>query len=298
MSDSRALDSDEHAAAPLNVSDKFQHQTVRPQTQPVRARQNTGITTIHARPSRRIRQKGYLPKHPMKTEIIIPVHNALEHTRKCIASLYAHTANFKLIIVDDLSDEATREFLYGPEVLGRDASNLYVRTNSQRWFSRASNIGLRLARTDWPVLLNSDCEVDNGWLEEMCAVRDEWLQSNPAHRLGLVGSTLSGEEQRRWRDARHPDYVTGHCWLMNMEAFTDLANGRGTPRSYFNELDPGQIHISSDRIACWDLNQRGWATIASHKAAVGHHGGKSWGHNMYSVARLRIDPSDSGEIIV
>src|SRR6266403_1415928 len=107
--------------------------------------------------------------HP-QTDIVIPVHNALQYTEPCINSLFEHTQNFRLILVDDFSNVETTNYLLG--VLQRDPNILYVRTASQKWFTRASNIGLRLVRTQRAILLNSDCVVDNGWLEELFAVWD------------------------------------------------------------------------------------------------------------------------------
>jgi len=137
--------------------------------------------------------------------------------------------------------------------------------------------------------------MDKGWLEELYEVWDEVEKMGA--RVGLVGSVLSAEEKRRWAQMVEPGYVTGHCLLLSMSVLSDMAERRGTPGWYFSELDPGQIHIASDRIMSWELNRVGYATIASFKSAVGHHGGKSWNYNLGRVFSLRIGDPLKGEVI-
>ena len=228
------------------------------------------------------------------TDIVLPVHGALEHVKECIETLYPHTNNFRLIVVDDMSDEATTEYLR-KEVLPRSTDNLYLRTNRQRWFTRASNLGLMLVRSPRAVLLNSDCVFGDGWLDELYAVWDE--ATAQGHRVALVGSVLAQSETRRWSafvrgKQDSSDYVTGHCLLLEMNVMRELAAARGTPGIYFNELDQQQIHIASERWACWDLQARGWSTIASFHSAVGHKGGKSWGYNLGLIMGLQLREVD------
>jgi len=151
-----------------------------------------------------------------ETDIVIPCHNALEYTRNCVATLYDHTHTpFRLIIVDDYSDEDTRQFLYGPDCLGRNKRNLYIRTNLQKWWTRASNIGLREVRTPKCILINSDCVVNEGWLEQMYDVWYEYEALTPHRRLGLVGHA-GRDDGKKWEETREPNYVTGHllCTLI------------------------------------------------------------------------------------
>lgn len=76
---------------------------------------------------------------------------------------------------------------------------------------------------------------------------------------------------------------------MNLRVLDELSAQRGTPGWYFNEIDPTQIHIASDRIMCWDLNNAGFTTIGCYHAQVGHHGGKSWGHRLGDIPLFTKD---------
>ena len=228
----------------------------------------------------------------VQTDIIIPVHNALDYTQACIDSLFAHTTDFRLILVDDFSEVETTAYLLG--VLQRQPSSLYIRTAQKKWFTRASNLGLRMVRTQRCVLLNSDCVVDNGWLETLYAIWDEATAAG--RRVGLVGSTLSAEEPRTWAEYVEPGYVTGHCLMLSIPILSEISERRGNPGWYFDEVNLSAAHINSDRYLSYEMNRAGYATIASFKAAVGHHGGKSWGHNLASLATIRLGNPERGEI--
>lgn len=213
----------------------------------------------------------------------------LNYFKPCVESVRQHTSAIRFIFVSDGCDadhdQAMQDFIKQyPE-------SLYLRTPKQLWFTRAHNLGLRFVRTPWAVMLNADTVVDVGWLEELYAIRDEVTEEcrmEGARGVGLVGVELSGEEPRRYHRTSEPGYVTGHCWLVNMEALSEISAHRGTPGIYLDETQQKTIHIYSDNEACYAMNRLGWKTIVSFKAAVGHHGGKSWGHDL-SVLALPLD---------
>jgi glycosyltransferase involved in cell wall biosynthesis len=222
------------------------------------------------------------------TDIILCARGTSEfplkvYFERCIELLRQHTHNYRLILVDDNSEQESAEVI--ENVARQNRNTLLIRTFKQHWFTRAHNLGLRFARTPWVVTLNTDTEPDAGWLDELYAVRDDF-EATQGRRVGLVGSEHSPPEPRRWQETRFPStpgdpgYVTGHCWLLNMQALCDVSAARGTPGIYLNEVDQSCIHIYSDNEICRMMNANNYATVRSFKSAVGHHGGKSWGHNL------------------
>jgi glycosyltransferase involved in cell wall biosynthesis len=214
----------------------------------------------------------------MNTDIVIPIRSSAQFPTihlfdRCARSVESHTDHFRFIFVDDNSTYQDSEEI--ARICSRYEQSLYIRTHFQHWFTRAVNIGLRLVRTPYAVVLNCDTVVDTGWLEELYAVKDE-VEKNVG-KVGLVGSILSGEEPRRYALSVGQDYVTGHCWLLNMQAMQEVSNFRSTPGWYLDELRADTIHIRSDVYICWDLNHLGWSCVKSFKSAVGHIGGQSWG---------------------
>lgn len=119
-------------------------------------------------------------KHYEKnTDIIICIHNALIDVRACLESIVKYTpCIYKLILVDDGSDEATELFLKD-FALYHDASLL--RNDIARGYTFAANQGLRHSTGDYVILLNSDTIVSADWLDRLleCAESDE--------QIGIVG---------------------------------------------------------------------------------------------------------------
>jgi len=191
-----------------------------------------------------------------------------------------HTHNFRPIIVDDNSDEPGARFI--DEMVRDNRDVVIIRTHFQHWYTRSFNLGLRLVRTPFVVLLNCDTVLDTGWLEELYAVREEVANLSQRH-VGLVGSTLSTEEQRRYAICQHPGYVTAHCWLADMQALYEASASRGMPGIYLDETNPLMIHIRSDIEMSYKLMELGWQCVSSFKSLVGHLGGQTWGYRLHSI---------------
>ena len=224
------------------------------------------------------------------TDIIISCHITREFPNEpelegCINSLVQHTSRYRVILVDDYSDEQGQTFISNLAKNFRDC--ILIRTHFQHWFTRAFNLGFRMARTPYVVALNSDTIPRAGWLEELYAVKEE--ATTQLGRVGLVGSIWSGEEPRRWMNSVDKDYVTGHCWLLSMDALYEISAARGMPGIYLDETQAGAIHINSDVLACWAMNKANWATIKAFKSQVDHYGGRAWGHQVGRISGLTLD---------
>lgn len=221
-----------------------------------------------------------------QTDIVLPFHSTRqypteEHVNKCITSLRNTAKNFRLIFVDDASDDVGRKEI--ERLAYHFPESVLVHTHKQRWFTRAVNIGLRLVRTPWAVEINSDVVFEDGWLDELYAIKDE-LESG-GEKVGLIGSVYTGPVPIRYVRTQNPDYVTGHCWLLNIKALKEAATSRGTPDDYLDERNNQTIHIRSDNFICYDLNRLGWSTIKSFNSRVIHVAGKSWGHKLERIPR-------------
>ena len=112
-------------------------------------------------------------------DIVICIHNALDDVRSCLKSVIKYSPHiYRLILVDDGSDEATKSFLQD-FALHHDA--FLLRNDVARGYTFAANQGLRNSTGKYVILLNSDTIVSADWLDRMleCAESDE--------RIGIVG---------------------------------------------------------------------------------------------------------------
>lgn len=106
-----------------------------------------------------------------KVSVIIPVYDGLEETRCCLESLYAtralHAEDFEILVVNDASPNPQLvEYLL--EYATREGVR-YLANEHNLGFVGTVNRGMREAGQMDVVLLNSDTEVANNWLDRIKA---------------------------------------------------------------------------------------------------------------------------------
>lgn len=113
-------------------------------------------------------------------DVIVCVHNALEDVRLCLHSVATRTTgNYRLVVVNDGSDEETSAFLQ--EFCAARPEAVLIETHGPLGYTRAANEGLRASEAEYAVLLNSDTVVPSLWLERMLAC----MHSDDS--IGVVG---------------------------------------------------------------------------------------------------------------
>ncbi|WP_333804622.1 glycosyltransferase [Sulfurospirillum sp.] len=127
------------------------------------------------------------------TSIVVLTYNQLEDcTKSCIKSIYEYTdkEQFELIIVDNDSQDGTKEYLKSIE---SKYPNIKVLLNDiNKGYAGGNNDGIKASNGEYVILLNNDTLVSEGWLERLL---------RPFHddcKVGLVGpiSNSVGNEQR------------------------------------------------------------------------------------------------------
>ena len=107
-------------------------------------------------------------------DVVVPVYRGLDETRRCIESVLAHPQKLphEIIVIDDASpDAALVSWLEQMAAAGRFA---LLHNAENRGFVATVNRGMALHLGRDVVLLNSDTEVANDWLDRLhaCACAD------------------------------------------------------------------------------------------------------------------------------
>ena len=159
----------------------------------------------------------------MKCDIIIPVWNQLEFTRECIEAIIKNTSYpYRLILVDNASDEATKRYLEGV----RDRSSLeieLIRNEENLGFVKAVNQGLRISDSPFVCVMNNDTIPAPGWLERMI----DFAACHPD--VGLINPQCNGhgnmkiDDYARGLAKKRGEYMEmnqcqGFCMLIKREA--------------------------------------------------------------------------------
>jgi len=121
------------------------------------------------------------PYEHVDFSIIIPVHNNLSFTKKCIENIYKTSALYaiEVIIIDNGSEDETFAYLNSISDLVK-----VIKNENNESFSKANNQGAAIARGKYLVFLNNDVEVQPGWLESL----EDKFKSDSS--VGIQGAKL------------------------------------------------------------------------------------------------------------
>ena len=120
------------------------------------------------------------PNLPPCVDVIVPVFAGLDDTRRCIESVLCSLCltRYRLIIINDASpDQSITEWLTQLQRL--EPRVLLIENTENLGFVASVNLGMSLSQDNDVVLLNSDTEVANNWLDRL---------RNSAYDNGRVGT--------------------------------------------------------------------------------------------------------------
>lgn len=132
----------------------------------------------------------------MKFSIVIPVLNNLPYTIGCINTVFNHTKDFELIVVDNGSTDDTDAYL---QTMALKHPNLKFATFPEnQGFAVACNTGLEQAQGDYLIFLNNDTLVTENWAEHLVQAipiaEDEW-DCSPIGLVGPVSNNAGGNQR-------------------------------------------------------------------------------------------------------
>lgn len=217
-----------------------------------------------------------------KCSIVVISYNNADLTRQCIESIVERTTypNYELIVVDNASQDGTRDML---RALQRQIRNLKLIINdTNRGFAAANNQGIAQAEGEYVVLLNNDTVVTNDWLEAL-------LRHLKNQQIGLVGPVTNsiGNEAKIAVDysdlrdmhefaARHTVENAGRHFDISVLAMFCVA----MRREVFNEIgaldEAFGVGMFEDDDYCRRLHSAGYRTVCAEDSFVHHYGQASF----------------------
>lgn len=107
-----------------------------------------------------------------KASVVVPVYNVEQYLEKCVRSVLAQTErDFELLLVDDGSPDGSGKLC---DALALEDSRIRVIHQQNQGLGGARNTGIREARGEWILLVDSDDWIDPDILEKaLAAARGE-----------------------------------------------------------------------------------------------------------------------------
>lgn len=235
---------------------------------------------------------------PDSVDIVICIHNALEDVKRCLASIQRNTTHpYRLILVDDGSGAETRDYLID---FSREHGAKLLRSDEATGYTFAANRGMRVVEAAFFVLLNSDTEVTEQWLENMLNA----MLNNPDIAIaGPLSNTASWqsapklEEGGDWAENQLPDgfsandiakivtengdqhpipvgFLNGFCMLVRRQAAKEIGE--------FDEQTFGAGY-GEENDYCIRARLKGWKLAVVEDSYVYHHQSRSYGHDRRKV---------------
>lgn len=226
-------------------------------------------------------------------DIIIPVYNGIQYFDKLFGSLKKTNVSYRLLIVDDCSpDKSVKKRLENYEATH---DNVYLyRNETNLGFVKSVNVGLKHSQND-VVLLNTDVELPQGWLERLITpiIKNRTIATvTPFTNSGTICSfpkfaedntvfnKLEVDEIDRFFRPVKPNYIemptgVGFCMAMNQEAIREVGflDEKNFGRGYGEENDWCQRAIKKGftNVMCENLyvfHNHGGSFLSEEKAKL------------------------------
>jgi GT2 family glycosyltransferase len=249
------------------------------------------ITLDALLPSRQIAAE---PAGNRRVDVIIPVYDGFEETRRCIESvLIARTENRsfgRLILVDDCGPSAPlREYL--SDIAARDGVLLMKNPENMGFVASVNRAIAAVSTDDDMILLNSDTEVNGNWVDRLT------MQAYADEKIGTVTPFSNNATICSFPDfPGHHDLPPGlslqaidaACAKANMLRAVDLPTGVGScmfiKRACFDEIGSFDekafgAGYGEETDFCLRAGERGWRNVLAGDVFVFHVGETSFGES-------------------
>lgn len=230
------------------------------------------------------------PQHPV--DIIVPVYRGLADTRLCIDSVLASTnqSPWRLVVINDASPEP-EVTAWLRERAAQDSRITLLENRDNLGFVGTVNRGMALSDSNDVLLLNSDTEVANNWLDRIRSAA--YGDSKVASVTPFSNNATICSYPRFCKDNRLPaDYDTARldalCAQTNPGAVVDVPTGVGfcmyirrdclAQVGLFDTKNFGKGY-GEENDFCQRAAKAGWRNLHLLDTFVLHTGGVSFGNS-------------------
>lgn len=205
--------------------------------------------------------------------------------RRYLPSVVTHTKGAEVIVADNGSTDNSQE------VLAKEFPGVKTIVLDKNYgFAEGYNRAIEQVDSEYVVLLNSDVEVTDGWLDPLLAYMDEhkdvaaaqpkirsWLRRTHFEHAGAAGGYLSKlyfpycrgrilwhveEDKGQYNTLADVDWTSGACMCVRTKVYKECG---GLDAAFFAHME--EIDL------CWRMRNAGWRLVCLPQSVVYHLGG-------------------------
>ena len=220
-----------------------------------------------------------------RVAVVILNFNGKQFLEQFLPSVTKYTANHKIVVADNNSSDDSVSFL-----ANKYPSVQIVKNTSNAGYAQGYNDALKQIDAEYYVLLNSDVEVTENWIETVISLMDsnkniaacqpKILDFNNREKFeyagaaggfidkygypfcrGRVFNSLE-EEKNQYNDSTEVFWATGACMFVRAKVFWEVDGFDGDYFAHMEEID-----------LCWRLKNIGYTIYVEPKSEVYHVGG-------------------------
>lgn len=221
-----------------------------------------------------------------RVAIVILNWNGKAHLQTFLPSVIAHSeAMADVYVIDNGSTDDSRSFIHAefPEVK-------LIQLDSNHGFTGGYNLGMKQIPNEIAVLLNSDVEVSENWIEPVLQLFDQdskigaiqpkilsYLEKDTFEYAGAGGGFIDflaypfcrgrlfesiEKDQGQYNDNREIFWATGACMFIRTSLFKEMGGFDEDFFAHNEEID-----------LCWRLKNKDWKVYYCGESKVYHLGG-------------------------
>jgi GT2 family glycosyltransferase len=216
--------------------------------------------------------------------IVILNYNGKDFLRDFLPSVIEHSAGHEIVIADNCSTDDSVEFLR------TNHPDLRLILNSSNGgFAQGYNEALAQVKSEFYLLLNSDIQVTEGWLEPLLKTMDDpevagcqpkvrsFLKPTHLEHAGASGGfldkdyfpfcrgrifDLAEEDKGQYNDPQEIFWASGACLLIRANLYHEAG---GLDEDFFAHME--EIDL------CWRLKRKNYKFMVAPESVVYHVGG-------------------------
>ena len=233
-------------------------------------------------------------------DVVVPVYNAPDDVRTCVASVLAHLRpDVRVVLIDDASPDPRIAPLFEELAQQAHPQVVLLRNDTNLGFTGTANRGMQLSRAD-VILLNSDTIVSAGWLDAMmhCAATDPRIGTiTPFSNNAEILSFPRFCENNPWPAGADPGPLNASFAAAAVPVYPDLPTGVGfclyLRRALLDEIgyfdaEAFGAGYGEENDLCMRAAKAGWRNVLADNAFVVHTGERSFAGKKAEVAQRNM----------